>query len=134
VRIAAASGVFESDAVADEAQPPYLDAVIRVETGLGARALLEHGLAVEDALGRVRLPGRRWAPRTIDVDLLLHGDTIIDEPGLSLPHPRLGDRPFVRVPLAEVALPGLLHPVSGERLDRCPDGGAVRRLAASLWP
>ena len=86
---------------------------------MSPQALLEVCLDVERALGRVRPPGRTQAPREIDVDLLLHGDAIVDEPpDLVVPHPRLLERPFVRIPLADVALPGLVHPVTGEPLDR----------------
>jgi 2-amino-4-hydroxy-6-hydroxymethyldihydropteridine diphosphokinase len=127
LRVVAASALFESEAVADEPQPPYLNAVARVETALGARALLERCLAVEQSLGRQR-PARRWAPRTIDIDLVLHGDEVIDEPGLVVPHPRLAERPFVRVPLAEVAAPGLRHPITGEPLDRAGPAPGLRRV------
>jgi 2-amino-4-hydroxy-6-hydroxymethyldihydropteridine diphosphokinase len=126
LRVVARSGVFETDAVASEPQPPYLNAVVRVETALAPRALLDRCLAVEQALGRVRPRDRQGAARTIDLDLLLHGGTIIDEPGLAVPHPRLAERPFVRVPLAEVALPGLRHPITGEALDDCPPAPGVR--------
>jgi 2-amino-4-hydroxy-6-hydroxymethyldihydropteridine diphosphokinase len=129
VRLLAASPVFETDAVADEPQPPYLNAVLRVETDLTARALLAVGLAAERARGRVRPPGRARAPRTLDVDLLLYGDALIDEPGLAVPHPGLAARPFVRIPLAAVAAPGLRHPVTGERLDAGAPHPAVRPLS-----
>jgi 2-amino-4-hydroxy-6-hydroxymethyldihydropteridine diphosphokinase len=130
--VVATSGVFETDAVAPDPQPPYLNAVVRVETALGPRELLDHCLAVERALGRTRSGEARWAARTIDIDLLLHGSTIVDEPGLAVPHPRLAERPFVRVPLAEVALPGLRHPVTGEPLDSSLPAPAVRPHAARL--
>lgn len=82
-------------------QPPFLNAAAELETGLGARALLETLLAVELELGRVR-DGRRWGPRTIDLDLLLYGGETIDEPGLSVPHPFLHERRFVLEPLVEL--------------------------------
>ena len=132
VHVVGKSAVHENDAVADEPQPPYLNAVVRVETSLDARALLECALAVESSLGRVRSAARRWAPRTIDIDLLLIGDEVIDEPGLAVPHPRLADRAFVRVPLAEVALPGLRHPVTGAALDRAASDPGLRRLTEDL--
>ncbi|HVV53363.1 MAG TPA: 2-amino-4-hydroxy-6-hydroxymethyldihydropteridine diphosphokinase, partial [Polyangia bacterium] len=86
----------------------------------------------ERALGRRRPPGRAQAPREIDVDLLLYGAAVIDEPpSLVVPHPRLAGRPFVRIPLADVALPGLRHPLTGEPLDRAaPDPGVRRRAGA----
>jgi 2-amino-4-hydroxy-6-hydroxymethyldihydropteridine diphosphokinase len=132
LRLVARSRVFETAAVADEPQPAYLNAVVRVETALGPRALLDHCLAVEAALGRTRSSARRWAPRTIDIDLLLHEASVVDEPGLVVPHPRLGERPFVRVPLAEVAVPGLRHPVTGEPLDGYPPAPGVRPFSGAL--
>ena len=68
------------------------------------------------------------APRPIDLDVLLYGDQIIDEPSLIVPHPRLLERPFVRIPLADVATPGLRHPVTGAPLDRAAADPGVRRL------
>jgi 2-amino-4-hydroxy-6-hydroxymethyldihydropteridine diphosphokinase len=134
VRVVAASGVYETDAVADEAQPPYLNAVLRVETDLPAQALLERCLAVETALGRVRVPGRQGGSRTIDVDLLLAGEEIVAEADLVVPHPRLVGRAFVRIPLAEVAEGGLCHPLSGERLDVAAADPGVRLFVAELLP
>ena len=115
IRVVARSPVFETPAVADEPQPPYLNAVLRLDTTLAPRALLERCLAVESALGRRR--PRPNAPRTVDLDLLLHGRAVVDEPGLVVPHPRMLGRAFVRAPLALVAEPGLSHPVTGEALD-----------------
>lgn len=126
------SGVFETAAVADEPQPDYLNAVVRVATGLAPRALLDACLDVERALGRVRPAGVNKAPRIIDVDVLLFGDAIVEEPGLRLPHPALLDRPFVLVPLAEVAAPGLVHPATGHRLDRHGKGSQGRALKVLL--
>jgi 2-amino-4-hydroxy-6-hydroxymethyldihydropteridine diphosphokinase len=90
-------------------QPPYLNAVVKVETTLSARQLLSTLLAIEQFLGRDRSAGERWAPRTIDLDLLLYGGEIIDEPGCTVPHPRLHERRFVLEPLAQIA-PKLRHP------------------------
>jgi 2-amino-4-hydroxy-6-hydroxymethyldihydropteridine diphosphokinase len=116
VNVVAASPVFETDAVADEPQPPYLNAVVRVEDDRGARALLALCLAVERAAGRERPTGKVKAARTIDLDLLLYGDAVIDEPGLRVPHAAMLERAFVLVPLAHVAAPGLRHPVTGQSL------------------
>jgi 2-amino-4-hydroxy-6-hydroxymethyldihydropteridine diphosphokinase len=118
LHIAARSPVFETPAEADEPQPPYLNGALRIETSLSPRAVLDRCLAVEQALGRERPHPR--APRTIDLDLLLHGSAVVSEPGLVVPHPRLLARAFVRVPLALVAAPGLRHPVTGEPLDHFP--------------
>lgn len=89
-------------------QPRFLNGAVLVETALGPRALLERLLEVERELGRVR--GRRYGPRTIDLDLLLYGDLVVDEPGLTVPHPRLHERAFALEPLLELdpelAIPG----------------------------
>lgn len=81
-----------------------------MDTTLSARALLDALLAIEQRLGRVRVPGEKWGPRTIDLDVLLYGDAVIDEPGLTVPHPRMHERRFVLEPLAEIA-PEVIHPV-----------------------
>jgi 2-amino-4-hydroxy-6-hydroxymethyldihydropteridine diphosphokinase len=117
VHVAARSPLYETEAVTPDPQPRFLNGAARVETTLQPDALLSLCLAVERELGRVRPPGRTQAPRTIDIDLLLHGDAVIDGPGLTVPHPRLLERAFVRLPLADVAEAGLRHPVTGERLD-----------------
>jgi 2-amino-4-hydroxy-6-hydroxymethyldihydropteridine diphosphokinase len=100
---------------------------VRVAAALLPRPLLELALDIERSLGRRRPPDRLAAPREIDIDLLLYGTAIVDEPpDLLVPHPRLLARPFVRVPLSDVAVPGLVHPVTGEPLDRAAPSAAVR--------
>ena len=129
MRIAARSPLYETDAVAPDPQPHYLNAAARVETALTARALLAACLDVERAFGRVRAPRPPAAARTIDVDLLLDGDAVIDQPpDLVVPHPRLLERAFVRIPLADVALPGLVHPVTRRALDHTLPALSVRLL------
>ena len=90
-------------------QPPFLNGALLLETGLEPRALLDRLLAVERELGRTR-DGPRYGPRTIDLDLLLYEDVVLDEPGLALPHPRLHERAFALEPLLDldpdVAVPG----------------------------
>lgn len=127
-RVAARSAFYETEPEGGAPQPRYLNAAVRLETELTARALLQGSLGIELAQGRVRPNGLAKAPRTIDIDLLLYGAACIEEPGLCIPHPLLLVRPFVRIPLADVALPGLRHPKSGEQLDRCVPDGSVRRL------
>jgi 2-amino-4-hydroxy-6-hydroxymethyldihydropteridine diphosphokinase len=92
-------------------QPAFLNAAAEVETALPARAFLDRLLAVERRLGRLRT-GKRWGPRTIDLDLLLFGDETIDEPGLTVPHPFLLERAFALEPLRELA-PTLEIPGNG---------------------
>jgi 2-amino-4-hydroxy-6-hydroxymethyldihydropteridine diphosphokinase len=91
-------------------QPDFVNAVAEIETSLAPRKLLEELLAIETRFGRARtFPD---APRTLDLDLLLYGDRIIAEPGLTVPHPRMHERAFVLAPLAEIA-PDAVVPVKG---------------------
>jgi 2-amino-4-hydroxy-6-hydroxymethyldihydropteridine diphosphokinase len=92
------SPIFETEPWGDPDQPKYLNAAAELETELGPRELLERLLEIERRLGRVR-DGRRYGPRTIDLDLLLYGDVVVDEPGLTVPHPRLAERLFALEPL-----------------------------------
>lgn len=96
-------------------QPRFLNGVAAVDTELSARELLDRLLGVERSLGR-RRNGPRFGPRTVDLDLLLYGDATIDEAGLSVPHPRLGERRFVLEPLAELD-PALTLPDGRKVLD-----------------
>ena len=85
--IAARSPIYETDAVSDEPQPPYLNAVVRATTALAPEALLALCLDIERALGRVRPPGRDKASRTLDIDVLLYDARVIDTPALTVPAP-----------------------------------------------
>ena len=125
-QVEAQSRIYETEPEGGAPEPKYLNVAVRIRTSLSARALLAACLDLERAQGRVRPPGGERAPRTIDIDVLLCDLQVIDEPGLRVPHPRLLGRPFVRIPLADVALPGLCHPVSDHALDRCvPDPSVV---------
>jgi 2-amino-4-hydroxy-6-hydroxymethyldihydropteridine diphosphokinase len=95
------STIRETEPWGLEEQPRFLNAVAELETTLSPRALLDRLLEIERGLGRTR-DGPRWGPRTIDLDLLLFGSESIDEPGLTVPHPRLHERLFVLEPLAEL--------------------------------
>jgi len=122
----ARSGLYETEPVGGPPQGWYLNAVVQGETELAPEALLEACLAVEKQLGRTReVPN---GPRSLDLDILIYGDVVRASPGLTLPHPRLHERRFVLVPLAELA-PGLRHPALGlsvaELLARCPDRSQV---------
>lgn len=120
VRVVAASSVYESPAVGYTAQPDFLNAVLHVATILSPQALLARCQQIESALGRVRR--ERWGPRTIDIDVLLYDELVLDDPGLTLPHPRLRERSFVLTPLAEIA-PALAL-----------DGELVAALAGKFGP
>jgi 2-amino-4-hydroxy-6-hydroxymethyldihydropteridine diphosphokinase len=103
------SQLRETDPVGVTDQPPFVNGAVALETTLTPRELLDLLLSVERELGRVR--AERWGPRTIDLDLLVFGDEVVDEPGLRVPHPRLHERRFALEPLAELdpglAVPGL---------------------------
>jgi len=100
-RLLASSSLYRSAPVDVGPQPDFVNAVAKIETQLGARELLEELLTAEARSGRERpAPG---APRTLDLDLLLYGDQLIEEPGLVVPHPRMHQRAFVLMPLAEIA-------------------------------
>ncbi len=96
------STIVETEPWGLEDQPRFLNAVAELETGLEPRELLERLLGLERQLGRERT-GPRWGPRTIDLDLLVFGDRVVAEPGLTVPHPLLHERLFVLRPLAELA-------------------------------
>jgi 2-amino-4-hydroxy-6-hydroxymethyldihydropteridine diphosphokinase len=114
------STIRETEPWGLEEQPPYLNAVAELETSLGPRRLLDRLLDVERQLGRERA-GPRWGPRTIDLDLLLYGEQVIDESGLRVPHPYLLERRFVLEPLAEL--------VPAQRI---PGNGTVSEALAGL--
>ena len=101
VEVLAVSSLRETDPVGYEDQPRFLNGAVAAETALSPRELLDLLLAVERELGRERT-GPRHGPRTVDLDLLLYGDELVDEPGLTVPHPRLDERRFVLEPLAEL--------------------------------
>jgi 2-amino-4-hydroxy-6-hydroxymethyldihydropteridine diphosphokinase len=102
VEVVAVSSLRETDPVGYEDQPRFLNGAAELRTSLSARKLLERLLSVERRLGRVRGNGPRFGPRAIDLDLLLYGDQVVNEPGLVVPHPRLHERRFALEPLAEL--------------------------------
>ncbi|HVT32007.1 MAG TPA: 2-amino-4-hydroxy-6-hydroxymethyldihydropteridine diphosphokinase [Rhodanobacteraceae bacterium] len=106
-----ASRLFRTAPWGDVDQPAFVNAAAAIATRLSPRDLLGALLAIERAHGRTR-DGTRWGPRVIDLDVLLYGDRRVDEPGLSIPHPRLGERAFALLPLADLD-PGLVVPGQG---------------------
>jgi 2-amino-4-hydroxy-6-hydroxymethyldihydropteridine diphosphokinase len=117
IEVVAVSSLRETEPVGYVDQPAFLNGACAVETELSPHDLLDRLLAIERALGRERGKGPRWGPRTIDLDLLLYGQETVDEPGLTVPHPRLSERSFALEPLVELD-PGL----------RLPDGRGLQGL------
>jgi 2-amino-4-hydroxy-6-hydroxymethyldihydropteridine diphosphokinase len=102
IELLAVSSLRETDPVGYENQPRFLNGAVAVETQLSPRELLKRLLEIERRLGRVRDAGPRFGPRTIDLDLLVFGDETVDQPDLTVPHPRLAERRFALEPLAEL--------------------------------
>ena len=111
VDVLAVSQLRETDPVGVVDQPHFVNGAVAIETARAPRDLLDLLLEIERSLGRVR--EERWGPRTIDLDLLVYGDEVVDEPGLRVPHPRLHERRFALEPLAELQ-PDLDVPGWGE--------------------
>lgn len=132
VRVRRASALYESEPWGVREQPPYLNAALEVVTTLPPEELLAACKRIEAACGRV--PTYRWGPRPADLDILVYGDVVREDPDLTLPHPRLRERVFALRPLADLA-PGLVLPGGGNPADLCralPDQG-VRRVAGTEW-
>jgi 2-amino-4-hydroxy-6-hydroxymethyldihydropteridine diphosphokinase len=121
VEVIGVSSLIETDPVGFVDQPRFVNGVAALDTTLTAQELMALLLDVEQRFGRTREAVPAQGPRTLDLDLLLYGDTELDEPGLQVPHPRLHERAFVLEPLAELA-PGL----------RIPGRGQVEALVAEL--
>ena len=119
-RVVAASAVEETAPLGPVPQGPYLNQMLRVETGLGPHALLAALLGVERDEGRVR--GVRWGPRTLDCDLVLYGAQAVDLPDLTVPHPELPRREFWRRELAELGLSPEASAGSPQTSGQLPDG------------
>ncbi len=114
LRIEKVSSVYETEPVGYEDQPPFLNAVCRVQTDIGPLQLLTLVKGIEASMGRV--PNFTNGPRPIDVDIMLYDDLVMVDPELTIPHPRMAERAFVLVPLLEIA-PSIIHPFSGESVE-----------------
>jgi 2-amino-4-hydroxy-6-hydroxymethyldihydropteridine diphosphokinase len=120
------SSLYQSSPMGGMDQPDYVNAVARVDTGLSPHELLAELQAIETAHGRVR--EERWGARTLDLDLILYGSTIIDTKDLQVPHPGVGERAFVLYPLYEIA-PDLEIPALGAisaLMDDCSSYGLIK--------
>ena len=115
-RLLARSSIYRSPPWGMTDQPAFLNAVAALDTALEPAALLAELLRIERAAGRERIGALRWGPRTLDLDLLLYADAVIDQPGLRVPHPHLHERAFVLLPLAEIA-PDAIVPGRGRVAD-----------------
>lgn len=122
-----ASRIYQSEAWGYSSAHSFYNCSLSVQTLLEPLALLDALMSIEKSQGRIRIEGA-YTDRVIDIDLLFYGDTIMEHPRLSLPHPAMGKRRFVLEPLAEIA-PDLVHPLSGltimDMLEHCPDKAMV---------
>ncbi len=139
-QVGARSSLYRSAPVGVHGHPDYINAVLEIRTGLGPHPLLDALLAIEQRHGRCR--GATVSPRTMDLDLLLYGDTRIDSETLRIPHPRMHLRAFVLMPLAEIdpaieipglgRLSGLIDKVSDQAIHRLPNVAAAHTIEKAL--
>ena len=129
-RISRLSSIYETAAWGKTDQPSFLNQALEMETALEPDALMKELLVIEEKLGRRRT--EKYGSRTIDIDILLFNDAIIDLPGLCIPHPRMAERRFVLLPLSEIA-PDKIHPVHKLPIVRlladCQDPLAVKKFS-----
>jgi len=111
MQIRKVSSLYDTEPVGNIEQPRFLNLVCQINTRLSPEELLTLAKGIELKMGRT--PGKRNAPRIIDIDILLYGDSVVETEELEIPHPRIAERAFVLFPLAEIA-PGAVHPVNGK--------------------
>ncbi len=130
IRVLRCSSFYRTEPHGLQEQPWFVNAVVEVRTALPPRALLDRLKGIEKTMGR--LPGEKWGPRVIDLDLLLYDQRVIDEEGLTVPHPEMHKRRFVLAPLHELA-PYTIHPAFGISvqglLERLEDTGSVEMIS-----
>ena len=129
VRLVARSRDYRTPPWGIADQPAFINAGLRVVTTLSPRTLLERALSVESMLGRDRSKEQRWGPRPIDIDLIIYDGLVLDEPGLKLPHPRVLERAFVLVPLAEIAPDWVINGISIQDALARVDRTGIERLS-----
>ena len=133
VSIKKISSVYETEPVGYENQPRFLNLVLQTQTSLDPHPLLEQLLSIEEQMGRKR--EGKWGPRNIDIDILFYDDLMVNSVELTIPHPRMHERRFILVPLAQIA-PKLLHPFLKknvtELLESCEDNSEVKLFAEKL--
>jgi 2-amino-4-hydroxy-6-hydroxymethyldihydropteridine diphosphokinase len=138
-RVTARSSLYSTEPVGYADQPRFVNAVVAIETELSPRDLLGELLRIEQEFGRDRSAGIANGPRTLDLDILLYGDDVIREPGVEIPHPRLAERAFVLVPLAEIASNFVVGPLGKtvkqllQRLGSVPDTNAIAPFKSAVW-
>lgn len=131
-KVVSVSSLYRTEPVGYHEQEDFINAVAKVETDRTPAELLTVCRAIEDRLGRKR--GLRWGPRTADLDILLYGDQVVNQPGLSIPHPRMAVRKFVLIPLVEIApdaVDPLLHRTAAQLLEELNDRHTVIKCGKS---
>lgn len=131
VDVECVSSVYETEPVGVSDQPRFLNLVAEVSTTLTPHELLERCLGIEQSLGRIRR--ERWGPRTIDIDLLTHGNASIADDRLALPHPRMAERSFVIIPLAEIAPELKIAGSTARELASNSGSEGVKRIGPLSW-